>query len=81
MLDEADDMLRIDRCLSDSPCQRIGLRRGDRFLTINGEPVTCLADLRELVWNKQPGDTVTLAIQRKRWFRQPQELVYEIELK
>ena len=81
LLDDDDDMLRIDHCLSDSPCKRAGLKRGDQVLTINGESITSMADLRLQVWDKQPGDTVILAIQRKRWFRQPQELVFEIELK
>ncbi|MGD8311790.1 MAG: ChaN family lipoprotein [Gammaproteobacteria bacterium] len=74
------DALRIDTCLPDSPCKRAGLRPGDRFLAIDGEPVADMADLRLQVWDKQPGDVVALAIQRKRWLRPPQELVYDVTL-
>jgi uncharacterized iron-regulated protein len=81
LLDEDDNTLRVEHCLPDSPCKRTGLKPGDQILTINGESITGMADLRLQLWDKQPGDTVTLGIQRKRWFRQPQELVYEIELR
>jgi uncharacterized iron-regulated protein len=81
LLEEGNDMLRIEHCLSDSPCMHAGLKPGDQVLTINDATIKGMADLRLQVWDKQPGDTVTLVIRRKRWFRQPQELVFEIELR
>ena len=66
--------------MPDSPCTRAGLQQGDRFLSIDGEPIGDMTDLRLAMWDKLPGDTVTLEISRKRWFSAPQQLSYSIEL-
>jgi C-terminal processing protease CtpA/Prc len=67
--------------MPDSPCTRAGLQPGDRFLSIDGEPVQDMTDLKLAMWDKQPGDTVTLRISRKRWLAAPRELSYSIELR
>ena len=76
-----DDVPTVENCMPDSPCTRAGLRRGDRFLSIDGEPVEDMTDLRLAMWDKQPGDTVILRVSRKRWFTATQELSYTIELR
>jgi uncharacterized iron-regulated protein len=80
LLDNATEVLKVDTCLPDSPCTRAGLMRGDRFLSIDGEPVDDMTDLRLAMWDKQPGDTVILRVSRTHWFSPPQELSYSIEL-
>jgi S1-C subfamily serine protease len=54
--------------------------RGDRFLSIDGEPVDDMTALHLVMWDKQPGDTVTLRVNRTRWFSPPRELSYTMEL-
>ena len=81
LLAEQDGKLKVDVCLSGSPCEAAGIRQGDQVVSVNGEPVVDMADLRELTWDKKPGDKVTLEIRRTRWFVQPQELSYELELR
>jgi uncharacterized iron-regulated protein len=81
MLENAAGVPTVNSCLPDSPCISAGLRRGDRFISIDGEPINDMMDLRLVMWDKQPGDTVTLEISRTRWFSQPQELSYTIELR
>jgi uncharacterized iron-regulated protein len=71
----------VEACMPDSPCTRAGLQQGDRFLSIDGEPVEDITDLRLAMWDKLPGDTVTLEVSRKRWFSAPQRLSYRIELR
>jgi uncharacterized iron-regulated protein len=80
LLDDTAAVPTVSTCLSDSPCKSAGLRRGDRFLSIDGEPINDMLDLRLVMWDKQPGDTVNLEISRTRWFSQPQELSFTIEL-
>jgi uncharacterized iron-regulated protein len=80
-LEPDDDVPTVENCMPNSPCTRAGLRRGDRFLSIDGEPVEDMTDLRLAMWDKQPGDTVVLHVSRKRWFAAPQELSYTIELR
>jgi uncharacterized iron-regulated protein len=71
----------VENCIPDSPCVHAGLKRGDRLLSIDGEPVNNLTDLRLALWDKRPGDSVTLRIRRKHWFSAPQELSYSIKLR
>jgi uncharacterized iron-regulated protein len=81
LLAEQDGKLKVDTCISGSPCEAAGIRQGDQVLAVNGKPVVNMADLREVTWDKKPGDKVTLEIRRTRWFAQPQELSYELELR
>jgi uncharacterized iron-regulated protein len=71
----------VEACMPDSPCAVAGLKPGDRFLSINGEPVEDMTDLRLAMWDKQPGDTVKLRVSRRQWFAAPQVLSYSIELR
>jgi uncharacterized iron-regulated protein len=80
LLSEDGAALRVDACLPESPCERAGLRKGDRLVAIDGEPVADMADLRLQVWDKRPGDVISLAIERSHWYRSAQEMVYEITL-
>ena len=81
LLDTKDDALVVSHCMPDSPCAHHGLRKGDRFLSIDGERVTSMPELRLVTWDKQSGDTVLLRVSRSRWFRSPRELSYTIELR
>ena len=80
LLDEGEDGLSVSSCLPDSACEAVGMERGDRFVSINGAPVASMADLRLAIWNKAPGDVISLSILRQRRFSSPQELTYELEL-
>ena len=80
LLDDEVDVPTVDTCLSDSPCTRAGLVRGDQFLSINGEPVNDMTDLHLAMWDKQPGESVILQVSRQRWFSSPQQLNFTIEL-
>ncbi|MGB5259705.1 MAG: ChaN family lipoprotein [Gammaproteobacteria bacterium] len=80
LLDEEDDALTVSSCLPDSACESAGLRSGDRFVSIDDGPIASMPDLRVAIWDKSPGDLITLKVQRKRLFSPPQELIYEFEL-
>jgi uncharacterized iron-regulated protein len=80
LLETEGDALVVMHCMPDSPCEQAGLRRGDRFVTIDDKPVTSMADLRLVTWDKLPGESVTLQVSRKRWFFPAQVRDYVIEL-
>lgn len=80
LLEEMPDQLRVSACQPDSPCQAAGIRRGDRLLKIDGVPVNNLADLRLALWDRLPGERVTVEVSRKRWFRKPELLDFNIVL-
>jgi S1-C subfamily serine protease len=81
LLEAQNPLPVVEACMPDSPCTRAGLQQGDRFLSIDGEPIEDMTDLRLAMWDKLPGDTVTLEVSRKRWFSAPQRLSYRIELR
>ncbi len=80
LLDPQEDRLLIEHCLNESPCEQVGLRPGDRILSLDGEPINDMADLRLSTWNLKPGDQITLEVERRRLFRRTQALSYEIVL-
>jgi uncharacterized iron-regulated protein len=80
LLDDDEDGLRIRSCTSGSPCETAGLRPGDRIASIDGQPVADLADLRVAMWDKSPGDAITLEVVRKRWLSGARQLTRELAL-
>lgn len=42
-----------------------GVRAGDVIVSVNDEPVTRFADLKASLWDKSPGDTVSVTIERQ----------------
>ncbi|MGB5339773.1 MAG: ChaN family lipoprotein, partial [Gammaproteobacteria bacterium] len=80
LLEEQEDRLLITDCLADSPCKQAGLKAGDRIQSINDLPVNELADLRLIMWNKKPGDGVTLALQRRNWLGSARTLSRDLVL-
>jgi S1-C subfamily serine protease len=54
----------ITRVLPDTPAAAAGLQEGDRILTVGGQELDSESDLAELVTAYEPGDTVTLEIER-----------------
>jgi uncharacterized iron-regulated protein len=81
-LDEDKDkgMVKLAACLADSPCAQAGLKAGDQILTIDGETITNMAELRVMMWDRQPGDEISLTIRRKHWFAPAEEMSYQIIL-
>jgi uncharacterized iron-regulated protein len=80
LLDTDSAVLTVGHCTPDSPCARAGLKPGDRFLAIDGEPVKNLTDLRLAMWDKRPGDSLTLMVSRDSLFGAPRKLRYAMEL-
>ena len=78
--DESKGVVMVISCAPDSPCAQAGMKKGDQILSIDGEAVTNMADLRVIMWDRQPGDEISLTIQRKHWFAQDEELSFQITL-
>jgi uncharacterized iron-regulated protein len=81
ILAPGDKGLTVDSCAKGSSCETAGLERGDRVLAIDGIPVSDLADVSAVMWDKQPDDTVTLTLQRARWFAPAEERTVDIKLR
>ena len=79
-LKEDEGKLEILSCASGSACEKAGLKAGDRIVSIDDEPLTGMADLKLVMWNKLPGDKIAMEILRKRWLSGPRLLTREVVL-
>lgn len=63
---EADDDggVRLREVGEDSAAAKAGARQGDNLLSIDGNPISSIADVRTAMWEKQPGNRVVLTVQR-----------------
>lgn len=78
--DESKGKVSIASCEPDSACAKAGLKKGDQILSINDQKITNLASLRVMMWDKKPGDEISLMIQRPHWFSSPEELSLRLTL-
>lgn len=63
-LDLTRDGLLVNSVSEDSPADRAGLRKGDVILSYDGRSVSEPNDLRSLVRNTEPGQSVNLSVWR-----------------
>lgn len=80
VLDDENEQLSVVSCLPDSPCLAAGMKRGDRLVSIDGTAIVDFVDLRLALWDKQPGERVTLQLSRKRIFARRKIMSFDIEL-
>jgi putative serine protease PepD len=63
-LEEAEDGVRLAEIVDGSPADDAGLQAGDVVTEVDGQAVETVAELRAAVSAKQPGDRVTVQIER-----------------
>jgi len=72
--------LSINGFADGSPALTAGLKKGDRLLSIDGQLLTQMADLKIALLDKIVGDKVKVTAQRAGWFGAQQELGFEVAL-
>lgn len=80
-LDTDEAGLKIVSCTPGSACEEVGLQAGDRLLAIEGVPIAGMADLREQMWDRRPGDEVGITVSRERRFSRNEALEYRVRLR
>jgi PDZ domain len=58
-----------------------GLRRGDRIVSLNDEPVREMTDVELIMWDKQPGNLVKVEVKRRLWFHPRKTMRFEATLR
>lgn len=81
MLEEDERGMRILACVADSACDAAGVQKGERLLSINGAAIAKTADVRVAMWDKRPGDKVTVEIGHKRLLSGMQRRALELQLR
>jgi S1-C subfamily serine protease len=80
MLGEDRGILEIVSCASGSGCEKAGLEAGDRILSVEGQPVASMSDLKGVLWDRSPGDRIQVEIRRRRWLSGERRLTREVVL-
>jgi uncharacterized iron-regulated protein len=80
LLDNGDGQVIISACRETGACAAAGLKSGDRISAIDNNTINNTTDLRLALWDKQPGDTISIDIVRKRLLLSDKNLNYQITL-
>jgi len=64
MIDPQADAARVHELADDSAAGAAGVRTGDVILALDGRAVNSLAALRARLWDKTPGDRVSITVRR-----------------
>ena len=67
MSDNSVGGVLITHVIANSPAARIGLRSGDRILSVNDQPIANYRDVTRIIRRSQPNTPVTLEVARGRW--------------
>jgi S1-C subfamily serine protease len=74
-LEDKDGEARIRSLSTGGAAEKAGINKGDVLAEIDDQQVKTIADMRLLLWDKEPGDSVRISVRRKRTVR-----AFEIEL-
>lgn len=81
LLEDADEQVIITACVEGSACAAEGIKDGDRIVAIDNISISNIAELRLVMWDKKPGDTINIAIVRERLLLPDKNLNFELTLK
>ena len=80
ILENKNEECRIRSLSPAGAAEKAGLKKGDMLLAIDGQPVHAIADVRLVLWNKNPGDRVSIKFRRRQRFGAPAEKDLEVVL-
>jgi uncharacterized iron-regulated protein len=80
MLEDDERGVKVASCMKDSACASVDLRVGDYVLALDGVKVTNATSVQALMWERKPGDSVTLTVRRDHWWRSASERERELTL-
>lgn len=81
LLESGDEGVQVGSFAPHSAGAAAGMKEGDVILGLAGEPVTRYADVKIALWDKKPGDKVTVSLRRKRWLLGNKNLDVQVTLK
>jgi uncharacterized iron-regulated protein len=71
----------ISNCAKNGACATAGIKAGDRITAIDSNAINNITDLRLALWDKKPGDSISIDIVRKRLLMPSKNLNYTLVLK
>ena len=75
------DSVYVSEFTSSSAAQAAGIEAGDHILVLNGVKVANMMELKAMMFDKQPGDRMQVAVRRNNAMGSKQELQFEVTLR
>jgi uncharacterized iron-regulated protein len=79
LVDNVDSM-HVSDFTAASPAKIAGIELGDRIVSLDGEPVANVAELKTIMLDKQPNERVKVAVKRDRMQSANNELQFVVQL-
>jgi S1-C subfamily serine protease len=79
-LKEEGEECRIRSLELAGAAEKAGIKQGDVLVTVDGQAVKTIADVRLALWDKKPGDRVRVSVRRRHRLGTAGERNYEVEL-
>ena len=80
LLGEDKDQVSITTVLENGASAAAGIKTGDRITAINNNAINSITELRLALWDKLPGDTITMDTVREHLLMPDEDLSYELTL-
>ncbi|CAH9018054.1 ChaN family lipoprotein [Candidatus Nitrosacidococcus sp. I8] len=82
MLEETiEHGLKVEDFSKESPAKTAGVKIKDKILALNDQSVSKMSNIKEVMWDKKPGDEVIVKVSRSELIGEGQELVFKVILK
>ena len=60
----SEGVARIDKVISGTPAEAVGMHRGDHVISVNGDLVDSVGELQERIFSARPGSRPAIVIER-----------------
>lgn len=81
MLKQSGGKLEINAFSETSAAKVTGIEEKDELLSLNGHLVSGMADVKEIMWDKKPGEEVAVKVRRGAFMGKNEELEFKVKLK
>ena len=71
----------MEELSEDGAAKAVGMRKGDRIALLEGEEIGNLGDLKVLMFEREPGETVVVEVERNRFLLGMERKRFEVELR
>lgn len=81
LLDASAETVRIKSLDVGSAAAVAGMKAGDALVTVGGRPIRALADVKIALWDRLPGERVSVRVRRDRKLFGQEDRAFEVELR
>jgi uncharacterized iron-regulated protein len=81
LLDASADEVRIKSLEAGGAAAIAGMKAGDALVAVGGRPIRALTDIKIALWDRRPGERVSVHVRRDRKFFGQEDREFEVQLR